>query len=84
MQSQDDDGSGDNSGKEADGSDEKQLHGSSLEEVITPDQCLTDGQKIAFLGSLGGTTKEVYKAVVNTVAEMKVSSYSITGLQIPS
>ena len=61
-----------------DSSDEKGS-GSGDEKPLIPNQCHTDAEKVAFLHSLVSTDGNIYQVVISTVAQMRVSSYCITG-----
>ena len=54
------------------------------EELLTPDGCYSNEQKITFLHSLGGTSDRVYQAIIDILAQMAVSSHLIVNLQVAS
>ena len=43
--------------------------------LLTPDQCHSEGEKVAFLHSLVSTNGEEYQNIINIVAQMRVSAY---------
>ena len=54
------------------------------EELLTPDRCYSEEQKITFLCSLGGTSDGVYQGIIDIVVQMGVSSHLIVNLQVSS
>ena len=53
-------------------------------ELLTPDRCYSEEQKITFLCSLGGTSDGVYQGIIDIVVQMGVSSHLIVNLQVSS